>query len=106
MEVTHAKYATMGKNELAKQLVDRIREQVTLIEQLQAQAIKREARIKEMKKQTHTPRLGIRFVNQWTDSPDIEVCLFCLDVSLECGYPRLYVGLLGFLLEVGFEGYY
>lgn len=48
--VIHANYATMGKNELAKQLVDRISEQITLIEQLQAQAIKREARIKELKK--------------------------------------------------------
>lgn len=48
--VIHANYAKMGKNELAKQLVDRISEQGTLIEQLQAQATKREQRIKELKK--------------------------------------------------------
>lgn len=101
----------MGKNELAKQLVDRISEQARLIEQLQAKAIKHEERIKDLKfkekemKKTR-PRLGMRFINQWANDPDIEVCFLCLDVSLECGYPRIYVGFVGFLLEIGYEGYY
>ena len=50
------------------------------------------------------PKFEIRFVNEWPDR-DINFTFFVVDIAVEGGYPRLYVGLLGFLLEVGFEGY-